>query len=473
MSETKQLRIPQMRVDKVPEMKYIIEKKDVRKDRVSEFLEIFAAVLKHSNYRPILEHYIKVTAKCSRCSTACQVYQATGDPKDIPCYRSELLLSIYRRYFSIEGSFYGKFFGGFELTEKHLDEMTESFYRCTACRKCVLECPMGIDHGMITHLARYIMAEMNLVPRALVISTREQLEGATGNTSAIPFVALQDSLEFLEEEIYEAHGVKVKFPIDVPDAEYIFFAPVSDYLMEAETLMGIAVVLHKAGVSWTIGSQYYDAINYGLFYSDMILGRVLRKMEDEVRRLNAKKVLIGECGHATRSAWFLPTYWRGDDCPPVVNILELTHQLWKEGKVKFDPNIITERVTYHDPCNIARQGRIVQQPREIIRAFAKDFVDMAPIGTEQYCCGGGGGTVSVDEIRKFRTTIGGRRKAKQIEGTGAHYVIAPCANCKKQFRETMEDNKLDGELVGLHDLLFKVIVFDEADKTPPEAEGEV
>ena len=470
MSEKQELRISQMKVDKVPEMNYIIEKKEDRKDRVTQFLEIFATVLKHSNYRPVLEHYIKVTAKCSRCSVACHVYQATGDPKDIPCYRSELLLSIYRRYFSIEGSLYGRFFGGFELTEEHIKEMTESFYRCTACRKCVLECPMGIDHGMITHLARYIMAEMNIVPRALVISTREQLEGATNNTSAIPFIALQDSLEFLEEEIYETHGVKVKFPIDVPNAEYIFFAPVSDYLMEAETLMGIAVVLHKAGVSWTIGSKYYDAINYGLFYSDGILGRVLNMIEDETRRLNAKKVLIGECGHATRSAWFLPTYWRGDDCPPVVNILELTHQLWKEGKVKFDPNVITERVTYHDPCNIARQGKIVEQPRELIRAFAKDFVEMTPNRTEQYCCGGGGGTVSIDEIRKFRTAVGGRRKAKQIEDTGAHYVIAPCANCKKQFRETMEDNKIDGELVGLHDLLFKAIIFDEADKTPPDEE---
>ena len=241
------------------------------------------------------------------------------------------------------------------------------------------------------------------------------------------------------------HGVEIKFPIDVEDADYIFFAPVSDYIMEADTLMGIAAVLHAAGVNWTIGSRYFDAINYGLFYSDMILGRVLRKIEDETRRLKAKKVLIGECGHASRSATFLKTYWRGDDCPEMVNIMELTHQLLKEGKIKLDPNKITERVTYHDPCNIARQGWIVEQPREIIKAFCKDFVEMTPNRTENYCCGGGGGTVSIDEIRKYRTAVSGLKKAEQIRKTGAHYVIAPCANCKKQFRETMEDNKVDGE----------------------------
>ena len=354
---------------------------------------------------------------------------------------------------------YARLFGGFELTEEHIDKMAHSFYNCTACRKCVLECPSGIDHGLLTHLARYIMAEMNLVPRALLISTREQLEGASGNTSGIPLIALKDSLEFLEEELKEATGVDVKFPLDVENAKFIFFAPVSDYLMEAETLMGIAAVLHAAGVSWTIGSKNFDAINYGLFYSDLVLGRVLRKMEKEVKRLKAKKVLIGECGHATRSATFLKTFWHGDDAPEIVNIIQLTHQLLKEGKIKLDPSKITEKVTYHDPCNIARQGWIVEQPREIIKAFCKDFIEMTPNRAENYCCGGGGGTVSIDEIRKYRTLVSGLKKAEQIRKTGAHYVIAPCANCKKQIRETMEDNKVDGELVGLHDLILKAIVF--------------
>ena len=305
---------------------------------------------------------------------------------------------------------------------------------------------------------------MGLVPRALVISTREQLEGATGNTSAIPYIAMMDSLEFLEEEIKEMHGIDVKFPVDVEDAEYIFFAPVSDYLMEAETLMGIAVVLHQANVSWTIGSKYFDAINYGLFYSDLVLERVLNKMEEETRRLRAKKVLIGECGHATRSATFLKTYWHGDDYPEIVNILQLTHKLWKEGKVEFDPAIIKERVTYHDPCNIARQGWIVEEPRELIRAFCSDFVEMKPGKEENYCCGGGGGTVSIDEIRKYRTLVSGQKKAEQIKQTGAHYVVAPCANCKKQIRETIDDNGLESELVGLHDLILKAIKVENPEK---------
>lgn len=65
----------------------------------------------------------------------------------------------------------------------------------------------------------------------------------------------------------------------------------------------------------------------------------------------------------------------------------------------------------------------------------------------------------MDEIRSYRTKVTGALKADQIRATGAHYVVAPCANCKKQLREVCEDNGLDGvEVVGLHDLLYKAIV---------------
>jgi hypothetical protein len=37
-------------------------------------------------------------------------------------------------------------------------------------------------------------------------------------------------------------------------------------------------------------------------------------------------------------------------------------------------------------------------------------------------------------------------------------VVAPCANCKKQLREIVEDHGLeDVEVVGLHDLILRAI----------------
>ncbi len=442
-------------------VRYHVEDLDAG-DRPRRFLEAFAAILKHTNYRTALDHYVRVNNRCSRCTTHCHIYLASGDERDIPCHRSELLLSVYRRHFTVAGILRARVLGDPGLTDLKIQEMADAFYDCTACRRCYFECPMGIDHGLITHLGRYILSEIGIAPRALVVSTREQLTGATGNTSAIPVAALVDNLEFLTEEIETVKNVKVDFPVDVHGAEYLFLAPVSDYLMEADTLMGIGALFHATGDSWTIGTGYFDAINYGLFYSDHVLEHVLHKIRAEAGRLNVKKILIGECGHASRSAkYFYPTYCGGRDALPVINILEYAHQAWKQGRLRLDSGAVTEKVTYHDPCNIARPGWIVEQPRELLKAFCPNYVEMTPNRRDNICCGGGGGTVSIDEIRPFRTSIGGKVKAEQIRETGAKYCVAPCANCKKQLRELMQDQEVDCEIVGLHDLLFKALVLQE------------
>jgi Fe-S oxidoreductase len=427
-------------------------------DRPRRFLQAFATVLEHGSYGIALDNYARLSAKCARCASACQLYEVTQDDHDIPCYRSELLMKIYRRYFTSSGVLKARLMGGFELTDDYLDEMGEQFYRCTACRRCKITCPLGIDHGLITHLARWLLAEINVIPKALLVAVREQLEGV-GNTSAIPVPALQDTCEFLEEELKDQTGLDIKYPFDVEDAEYIFFPAVSDYLLEADTLMGNAAVMHMTGASWTIGTGNYDGINYGLFYSDRMMERIVHNVVKEANRLKARKVLVGECGHATRSAWFIPTF-TGHNGLEVVNCLEYAAAALRDGRLPLKDEKIMERVTYHDPCNIARAGRITEEPREILKTICSDFVEMTPNRTQNYCCGGGGGTVSIDEIREFRTGTMGKRKADQIRETGAELLVAPCANCKKQLGEVIEDHGLDNvRVVGLHDLLLRVIDF--------------
>ena len=134
--------------------------------------------------------------------------------------------------------------------------MAEAYYRCTACRRCKATCPVGIDHALITHLARWVLSEVEVIPRALLVSVREQLEGKTKNTSAIPVPALKDTCEFLEEELRDIYNAEIGFPFDVEGAEYVFFPAVSDYLMEADTLMGNAAVLH-------VGLNQLDRIEGG------------------------------------------------------------------------------------------------------------------------------------------------------------------------------------------------------------------
>ncbi|NIO27738.1 MAG: hypothetical protein GTO29_04190 [Candidatus Latescibacteria bacterium] len=381
---------------------YYVEKKALElTDRPQKFLRAFAAVLHHSNYGLAMDVYTRLSAKCSRCAASCQLYQSTEKTQDIPCQRSELLFRIYRRYFTKSWILRVRLSNGFELTDEYLDEMADAFYRCTACRRCKYTCPIGVDHGLVTHLARWLLSEIDVIPKALLAATREQLEGV-GNTSAIPVPALKDTCEFLEEEFRDIfHVSTVKFPMDVQGAEYVFFLAVSDYLLEPDTLMGNAAVMHVTGGSWTIGTGNYDGINYGLFYSDRMMERIVNNVVAEVRRLRGKKIPVGECGHATRSAWFVPTFC-GPDAPEVVNCMEYAHAQLLAGNIPLRKEKIKGRVTYHDPCNITRTGRLTEEPREILEVICEEYVDMYPNRAQNYCCGGGGGTVSIDEIRSFR-----------------------------------------------------------------------
>lgn len=438
-------------------------------NRVGRFLEAFATVLEHSDYRPLLDSYCTSMARCSRCAVACPVYMATGDTRDVPCYRANLILETYKRYFTISGWCQSRLAGGFELTDEIIDDMLDAFYRCNACRRCARECPMGVDHALMIRLGRYLLSLIGIVPKALQVSVREQLEGKTHNTSKIPVPALLNTLEFLSEEMEENLGVKLEFPVDQPDRDFVFFCAVSDYLLEPDTLMGNAAVLYAAGDwdRWTIGTKNFDGINYGLFYSDWHLERIVKQLAAEVTRLKGKRILVGECGHASRAAHDFVPVFGGKDIHPVMNFMEYTLDCLRKGKITLDPNIITERVTYHDPCNIARSGWIVEQPREILRSFVKNFVDMTPSGRDNYCCGGGGGLVSIDEMHDFRMSIAGKAKAEQIRQTGAEICVAPCANCKKQLKELVEYYKIPCAVVGMHDLILKAIYLPGG-KTPAE-----
>ncbi len=67
---------------------------------------------------------------------------------------------------------------------------------------------------------------------------------STKNTSAIPVPALKDTLEFLEDDMFEEKSVHIKFPIDVENTDYVFFPAVSDFLMEAESLDGYCCCIY-------------------------------------------------------------------------------------------------------------------------------------------------------------------------------------------------------------------------------------
>jgi Fe-S oxidoreductase len=400
-------------------------------------------------------------AKCGTCAEVCPVYYGQPEKRMNPADRADLIRRIYKARTTLTGRVLGRLAGAEDYSEGAISEWVERFYQCTGCRRCATYCPFGIDNSVIARKGRAVVHSLGLTPQRLLDVTNISLE--TGNTDGCTEAGFRDAIAFLEEEIEEDCGVKVKIPIDKVGADYFYVPPSGDVLVNPEATMGVAKVFHVLGLDWTMSSTCFDGANYGLFTGDdKAMKAENKRYRDEAERLQVKHLVPGECGHAFRIFKFMMEKgkWWGELPFGVTNVMQFTAEAIRQGKIRLDPSRNPDRVTYHDPCNFGRSCGIVDEPREILRASCSDFRDMTPSGADNWCCGGGGGLSAMDEIREFRMTVSGKKKVEQIRETGATFVAAPCANCKRQITQLMEHHGMDVKVGGVHDMVFNAIVME-------------
>ena len=256
-----------------------------------------------------LQVYLDSCVKCGACTDKCHYFLGTGDPKNMPVARQDLLRSVYRRYFTFSGKYFPKLVGARDLTEDVLDEWYSYFHQCSQCRRCSVYCPYGIDTAEVSMAAREIMDTVGKGQKYCneIIGKVYKL----GNNLGLPKKAIEATLEGLEEELEEETGLKIRMPIDEPGAEVLLVTPSADLFAEPhiQGLMGYAKVFHEVGVSWTLSSYASEAANFGMFigsYENMreVSLRIRKAAED----LGVKRIVFGECGHAWRVAYsFLNT----------------------------------------------------------------------------------------------------------------------------------------------------------------------
>jgi TusE/DsrC/DsvC family sulfur relay protein len=150
---------------------------------------------------------------------------------------------------------------------------------------------------------------------------------------------------------------------------------------------------------------------------------------------------------------------------------ELAAEYLKHGRIKLDPTKNPEPVTYHDPCNQARSGGIVEEPRYLIRQAVMDFREMTPNGSENFCCGGGGGALVMPEFRERRLEAG-RIKADQIRATGAKIVVTSCHNCIDQIAELSRHYNLGVKVHNVCEIVANALVIEPKVAVPGAVIGE-
>ncbi len=437
----------------------------------------FGELLKKSR---ALQVYLDSCVRCGACTDKCHYFLGTGDPKNMPVARQDLMRKVYRRHFTFTGKWLPWLVGAEDLTEEVLDDWYSYFHQCSQCRRCSVYCPYGIDTAEISMAAREIMDHIGKGQKYCneIIGKVHKI----GNNLGLPGPALADTLEGLEEDIEEETGVKVRLPLDVKGAEILLVTPSADFFAEphVDGLIGYAKVFHQAGVSWTISSYASEAANFAMFIGSY---EQMREVALRIRKaaldLGVKRLVFGECGHAWRVAYsFLNTLagpwdFLDQNYPIPQHICEFTYDLMQQGKLTFDKSANDHMtLTFHDSCNIARATRMggvpggqFEIPRAIVRAVCNNFVDMAPetIREGTFCCGGGGGLLT-DDLMELRVKGAKPRMDalnQVVQDDGVTHMVAICAICKSQFSKVFPEYGFGMDrVVSLHQLVSNAIILD-------------
>ena len=433
--------------------------------------------------------YMDACVHCGACTDKCHYFLGTGDPKNMPVARQELVRKVYRRYFTFAGKYFPKLVGAVDLTREVIDDWYKYFNQCSECRRCSVFCPYGIDTAEVTMAAKEIMDSVGYGQKYSneIIGKVHRI----GNNLGLPGPALLDTLSGLEEDILDDTGVDVKMPIDVKGAEVLLITPSADFFSEphVESLIGYAKVFHAAGMSWTLSSHASEAGNFGLFIGNYEqMRKIALRIREAALELGVKRIVVGECGHAWRVAY---SFWNtlagigaGADDPFAVmlqrqldprypapqHICEMTYDLIGQGALSFDKEANDHRIiTFHDSCNVARGSRMGNMPggqfvipREIIKAVANNFHDMAPetIYESTFCCGGGGGLLTDDlmELRVKGALPRVEALQRVVNDHNVNFMATICAICKAQFSKVLPYYKFEmGMVGGVHQLVSTAI----------------
>lgn len=461
------------------------------------FLKAFADKLK--KFRSF-KLFMDICVRCGACADKCHFFIGSGDPKNMPVLRAELIRSIYRRYFTTAGKLFGPLAGGRELTEDVIKELFYYAFHCTECRRCSVFCPYGIDTAEITIIVRELLLELGIH----VNWTMEPVANCyrVGNHLGIPPDTIKQTFDFLTEDIEDITGIKIEVPINVKGADILFVAPSGDYFATEGTytcegyLLLFEYLKRKYGFSYTWSTYASEGGNFGLFAHNELMKRLNAKIYAEAKRLGVKWILGGECGHMWRvinqymdtmngPADFLEepvnpitgTKFTNASKTKMVHICEFTADLIYHNKLELDPSRNDHlKVTFHDSCNPSRAMGLFEEPRYILKNVCNNFYEMSEntIKEKTFCCAGGSG-VGTDEFMEMRMR-GGLPRANAVDYVHRKYDVnrlaCICAIDRATLTALMEYWLPSVTVGGVHELVGNALVFDGESERDVDLRGD-
>jgi heterodisulfide reductase subunit D len=275
--------------------------------------------------------------------------------------------------------------------------------------------------------------------------TREHV-ATTGNIYAYP------NYERLDWADYMPDAPEDRFQRDRAEVLY-FVGCVSSFSPPAQVIPeAFVLILRAAGVDFTVLGEDERCCGFPLLAAGMPEEvEKLRQHNIEQVRARGIETVVFTCP-ACRLTW-LEEYASHLPGVKLLHATEFIAQLLAAGRLRLGR--LEKAVTYHDPCDLGRNGGVFDAPRQVLAAIpGLQLVEVRECREGSLCCGGGGALEMVDPELVTRVANG---TLKKLAGTGAETIATACQQCLRTLEEAAESAAADAEVVDIVQLVAQAL----------------
>lgn len=318
--------------------------------------------------------------------------------------------------------------------------LAERIYCCTECERCVAECPSGVPVTEIIEEARKELVKEGYAPSE-VLKVKEAIE-AEKNVYQRPNNKRIDWLKTVKS--HRKKKVETLYFVGCVTAFSRILRPV---------VRAVASILDVAGENWTVLNE------------EWCCGAPLKfgGTSENFKAFIEHNVETIESTGVKRGVFSCPACYRVfKDVYPnilgrslnfkIMHFVEFAYELVKEGRLKL--NKIEAKVTYHDPCELARGLGIIDEPRKLLTTFVDTLIEMPENKANVRCCGGGSTLRAVNSALALSI---GQKRIEQAVQVGAEILLTGCPSCKLNLRQATRVSKTNLQVLDITELVVKAI----------------
>jgi heterodisulfide reductase subunit D len=364
--------------------------------------------------------------KCGLCSATCPISKELLLEKYTP--RGKIQLS---RYYSQ---------GELDLTTRYQD----IFAKCLLCGACVTTCPSGVELNKVFISMREEVAKkkgvhhkMEDLVRSLIVNYN--ISGEDNSKRG----EWRDFLKDLPSHMYQKGKAEVV---------YFVGCVASFFPMVQRIPRNLVHILDSAHIDFTVlgGEEWccgFPLIGAGVPEKAR---EMMKHNLEKVNELRAKRVVFS-CPSCYRT-W--QEYYNTDI--ELLHSTQLIEKLINEGTIRL--GAVNTTVTYHDPCDLGRNGGIYDAPRQILKSIpGLNLVELENRLAQSVCCGGGGNLEMADPV--LSGTLA-QKKLDEIKQTGAKTVVSSCQQCVRTIKSRARRQKINLDVRDITELVLKAMSND-------------